>query len=143
MTAEDLEALIEEDLDEVVHEAKAKEAADINNKGRDAQLRYLFGEHKIGLAPGVIDELSDAAKENLGGLREVPLDAAARAIVVGLRADPPPNPKSLAEGSTADFKCWFCTQAMYLAPSSKKMVDAGAQSVCSECMVKIVSITGG
>ncbi len=143
MTRDELEQMSQEDLDEAVHEAKAEEAAEINNNGRSAQILYLLGEDRIGLAPGSMDELSDVAKENLGGFREVRSDDAARAVIVGLRADPPPDPKSLTRGSTADFACWFCTQAVYLAPSSKKMVDAGAQVVCSECMIKVVTITGG
>lgn len=32
-----------EQLDEMVHELKSQEAADINNKGRDWQIAYLLG----------------------------------------------------------------------------------------------------
>jgi hypothetical protein len=41
VTREELEALSQEDLDEAVHEAKAAEAAEINNEGREAQIKYL------------------------------------------------------------------------------------------------------
>ena len=32
----------QEDLDEMVHEAKAGEAADINNSGKEEQVKYLL-----------------------------------------------------------------------------------------------------
>jgi hypothetical protein len=38
----ELEALDEEELDELVHDKKGKEAANINNAGKEAQLRYLL-----------------------------------------------------------------------------------------------------
>ena len=44
MTRAELEAMSEADLDELVHEAKASEAANINNAGREAQINYLLGE---------------------------------------------------------------------------------------------------
>jgi len=34
--------ITEEDLDEVVHEFKAEEAAEINNAGLEAQLEYIL-----------------------------------------------------------------------------------------------------
>ena len=36
--------MTEEELDELVHDLKGKEAAAINNSGKDAQLAYLLGE---------------------------------------------------------------------------------------------------
>ncbi len=39
-----LEAASEDELDERVHEAKAAEAAALNNEGRAAQIAYLLGE---------------------------------------------------------------------------------------------------
>lgn len=44
MRREDLERLSEEELDELVHDAKGNEAAEINNQGREAQISYLLGE---------------------------------------------------------------------------------------------------
>lgn len=35
--------LTQDELDEMVHEAKAAEAAEINNQGREAQIAYLQG----------------------------------------------------------------------------------------------------
>ena len=47
MTRKELETLSEEELDDLVYEAKGDEAATINNNGKDAQLDYLVGpEHK-------------------------------------------------------------------------------------------------
>jgi hypothetical protein len=43
MTRAELEALTEAELDEVVHDLKAEEAAEINNKGKDAQIAYIMG----------------------------------------------------------------------------------------------------
>ena len=40
-TCEELLALTEEELDELVHDSKGAEAAAINNAGREAQLEYL------------------------------------------------------------------------------------------------------
>jgi len=39
-----LEAMSCEDLDELVHEAKAEEAARINNSGHHVQVAYLIGD---------------------------------------------------------------------------------------------------
>jgi hypothetical protein len=36
-------AELDERIDELVHDAKSKEASDINNDGVEAQLNYLFG----------------------------------------------------------------------------------------------------
>jgi len=44
MTREELLAMSEEDLDELVHDLKGEEAADINKQGRDAQIAYILGE---------------------------------------------------------------------------------------------------
>lgn len=44
MTRKELLAMSEEDLDELVHDLKGEEAADINNQGRDAQIAYILGE---------------------------------------------------------------------------------------------------
>lgn len=44
MNREELETMTEEELDELVHDLKGKEAAAINNSGKDAQLAYLLGE---------------------------------------------------------------------------------------------------
>ena len=41
MIREQLEKLDQDSLDELVHEAKGEEAADINNQGREAQIDYL------------------------------------------------------------------------------------------------------
>ncbi|MHB8069535.1 MAG: hypothetical protein ACYDIC_16710 [Desulfobaccales bacterium] len=37
-------ALREEELDEMVHDLKGQEAAEINNQGKEAQVAYLLGE---------------------------------------------------------------------------------------------------
>jgi len=42
MSKEDLEKMEPEDLDELVHEMKASEAAAINNDGKEAQIEYLL-----------------------------------------------------------------------------------------------------
>lgn len=42
-SAEGLRALTDEELDELVHDAKAQEASQINNEGRAAQVAYLTG----------------------------------------------------------------------------------------------------
>jgi hypothetical protein len=44
MTREELEIMDEGELDEMVHDLKGKEAADINNSGRDCQIAYILGE---------------------------------------------------------------------------------------------------
>lgn len=44
MTRAELEQLSEEELDELVHDAKGAEAAEINNQGKEAQIAYLLGE---------------------------------------------------------------------------------------------------
>ena len=44
MTREELEAMNEEQLDELVHDLKGQEAAEINNQGKDAQIAYILGE---------------------------------------------------------------------------------------------------
>ena len=36
--------MTEEELDDLVHDSKAEEAAEINNQGKDAQISYLLGE---------------------------------------------------------------------------------------------------
>lgn len=41
---ERLQRLSQEELNDLVHDAKADEAASINNQGREAQIRYLLGE---------------------------------------------------------------------------------------------------
>jgi ribosomal protein L29 len=41
-TREQLEAMTEEELDEIVHDLKAEEAAEINNRGKDAQVEYIL-----------------------------------------------------------------------------------------------------
>jgi ribosomal protein L29 len=38
---EQLEAMTEEELDEIVHDLKAEEAAEINNRGKEAQIQYI------------------------------------------------------------------------------------------------------
>ena len=43
MTREELELLSEEELDEIVHDLKGAEAADINNGGKEVQLAYILG----------------------------------------------------------------------------------------------------
>jgi hypothetical protein len=42
-TREQLEAMTEEELDEIVHDLKGEEAAEINNQGKDAQIEYIMG----------------------------------------------------------------------------------------------------
>lgn len=42
----EFEHLDQEDLDSLVHELKAAEAADINNQGREEQLKYLLTEEE-------------------------------------------------------------------------------------------------
>ncbi len=42
-TREQLEAMTEEELDEIVHDLKAEEAAEINNQGKEAQIDYILG----------------------------------------------------------------------------------------------------
>jgi ribosomal protein L29 len=42
-TREQLEAMTEEELDEIVHDLKAEEAAEINNQGKEAQITYILG----------------------------------------------------------------------------------------------------
>ncbi len=37
--------ITEEDLDELVHDFKAEEAAEINNAGLEAQLKYILEAH--------------------------------------------------------------------------------------------------
>lgn len=44
MTREELLAMSEEDLDELVHDLKGEEATAVNNQGRDAQIAYILGE---------------------------------------------------------------------------------------------------
>ena len=39
---EQLEGMTEEELDEIVHNLKAEEAAEINNQGKDAQIEYIL-----------------------------------------------------------------------------------------------------
>ena len=41
-TREQLEGMTEEALDEIVHDLKAGEAAEINNQGREAQISYIL-----------------------------------------------------------------------------------------------------
>lgn len=41
MTKEQLEKFDQDELDDMVHEAKGEEAAAINNQGREAQIEYL------------------------------------------------------------------------------------------------------
>lgn len=41
-TRERLEQMTEEELDEIVHDLKAGEAAEINNQGKDAQIEYIL-----------------------------------------------------------------------------------------------------
>ena len=40
---EQLEKMTEEELDEIVHDLKSEEAAEINNQGREAQIEYILG----------------------------------------------------------------------------------------------------
>jgi hypothetical protein len=42
-TRVELEALSEEELDEIVHDLKGEEAAAINNSGKDEQIAYILG----------------------------------------------------------------------------------------------------
>ena len=44
------------ELDELVHDAKAGEAADVNNGGVESQLRYLLGEDGTTVAASTIEE---------------------------------------------------------------------------------------
>jgi hypothetical protein len=41
-TREQLEAMTEEELDEIVHDLKSEEAAEINNRGKDPQIEYIL-----------------------------------------------------------------------------------------------------
>jgi ribosomal protein L29 len=41
-TREQLEAMTEEELDETVHDLKSEEAAEINNRGKEAQIEYIL-----------------------------------------------------------------------------------------------------
>jgi ribosomal protein L29 len=41
-TREQLEAMSEEELDEIVHDLKIEEAAEINNRGKEAQIQYIL-----------------------------------------------------------------------------------------------------
>lgn len=43
-TREELEALSQEKLDDIVHDLKSGEASEINNQGKDAQIAYILGE---------------------------------------------------------------------------------------------------
>ena len=43
MTREELEVMPEMDLDEMVHDLKSDEAAEINNQGRGAQIDFILG----------------------------------------------------------------------------------------------------
>jgi hypothetical protein len=45
MERAELTQMSEEELDELVHDLKGEEAAEINNSGRDAQIAYILGEH--------------------------------------------------------------------------------------------------
>jgi hypothetical protein len=45
-----------QELDELVHDAKADEAADINNGGIESQLRYLLGEDSLTVSSGTMEE---------------------------------------------------------------------------------------
>jgi hypothetical protein len=42
-TREQLGVMTEEELDEIVHDLKSEEAAEINNRGKDAQIEYILG----------------------------------------------------------------------------------------------------
>ena len=44
MTRKELEEMTTEQLDELVHEEKAQEAATVNNGGKEAQISFLLGE---------------------------------------------------------------------------------------------------
>ena len=39
---EDLSNMTEEELDELVYEEKSKEASEINNQGKDAQIAFIL-----------------------------------------------------------------------------------------------------
>lgn len=52
-----------EDLDELVHEAKAEEASAINNGGQDDQIAYLLGHYGQ-------KELSDLLDDLMAGVPE-------------------------------------------------------------------------
>jgi len=41
-TREQLEAMTEEELDEIVYDLKSEEAAEINNRGKEAQIAYIL-----------------------------------------------------------------------------------------------------
>ena len=41
------ETYTDEQLDEIVHDLKSTEAADINNRGRNAQIEYIIGQPPI------------------------------------------------------------------------------------------------
>jgi hypothetical protein len=47
VTLEYLESLDEEDLDELVAEIKSEEAAEINNGGKDAQVRFIASAYGL------------------------------------------------------------------------------------------------
>ncbi len=42
-TREQLKGMTEEELDEIVHDLKSEEAAEINNQGKEAQIEYILG----------------------------------------------------------------------------------------------------
>lgn len=42
-TREQLEQMPEEALDEIVHDLKSEEAAEINNQGKETQIEYILG----------------------------------------------------------------------------------------------------
>jgi len=46
MTREEVERLTRAELDELVHELKAEEAAALNNSSRDEQIAYILGEEE-------------------------------------------------------------------------------------------------
>jgi hypothetical protein len=64
MTIEELEAMSEEELDELVIETKCQEASSINNQGRDAQIEYLRNE--LIVTGSRVDEKIDEAEYLLG-----------------------------------------------------------------------------
>jgi hypothetical protein len=41
---QELRGMLEEELDELVIDAKCSEASEINNRGREAQIAYLLGK---------------------------------------------------------------------------------------------------
>ena len=43
MDRAELEQKTQEELDDLVHDAKGEEAAEINNQGKEAQIDYLLG----------------------------------------------------------------------------------------------------